>query len=445
MGSMLLCGADILIRPASRWAMVKNGYLGVRGEVIDYIGAIKPQADYATVKDLSGHLLIPGLYNMHTHTPMTLLRGIGSGLPLDRWLREAMFPVEARLAPDDIRTGTRLALLEMLSSGVVSFSDMYYEPEFSAAEINASGMKANLNRPIPAGNRALAYKDNPKAAASLAFYDTFNNAGDGRILVDFAIHAEYTSYEELVRPYALDCLQRGARMHIHLSETVKEHEGCRARYGKTPTRWFLDLGVLDSPVIAAHCVAVEAEDLDILQDHGVTCVHNPSSNMKLGSGFMPLATMLDRGMKLALGTDGAASNNNLNLFEEMHLAALIHKGKSGDPTVVTPAQLLDMATVNGAAAQGRPDSGELAVGKKADIVALDMRKPHLMPRSDTLALLVYSAQSSDVAMTMVNGRVLYESGSFLTIDAERVLDEAAACALRLGLPEDPLSNHGLNG
>jgi 5-methylthioadenosine/S-adenosylhomocysteine deaminase len=441
---MLLCGADILIRPAGRWAMVKNGYLGVRGEVIDYIGTIKPQAGYATEKEMSGHLLIPGLYNMHTHTPMTLLRGLGSGLPLDRWLREAMFPVEARLAPGDIRTGTQLALMEMLSSGVTSFSDMYYEPEFSAEAIIAAGMKANLNRPIPANNRAQAYKENPRTAASLAFYDTFNNAGDGRILVDFAIHAEYSSYEGLVRPYALDCLQRGARMHLHLSETFKEHEGCKARYGKTPARWFLDLGVLDNPVIAAHCVAVDAEDLDILQDHGVTCVHNPSSNMKLGSGFMPLATMLERGMKLALGTDGAASNNNLNLFEEMHLAALIHKGKSGDPTVVTPEQLLDMATVNGASAQGRADSGELAVGKKADIVALDLRKPHLMPRSDTLALLVYSAQASDVVLTMVNGRVLYENGSFLTIDGGRVMGEAAACASRLGVPEDPLSNQNLN-
>lgn len=434
MSSILLGGADLLLRNDGAWSVLRRGYLGVRGRTIDYIGGDRPATAYDVYKDLTGHLLMPGLYNAHTHTPMTLLRGLGSGLPLDRWLREAMFPVEERLTPEDIRVGTELAMLEMLASGVVSFSDMYYMSEITADAVLAAGMKANLNRPILGFDRNEVYADSQRVVESLRFYDGYNGAGDGSIRVDFAIHAEYTAHEGLVRPYAEDCLSRGARMHLHLSETAKEHNECKGRYGKTPARWFLDLGVLDSPVNAAHCVWVEPEDLDILQEKGVTCVHNPSSNMKLGSGYMPLATMLARGMKVAIGTDGAASNNNLNLFEEMHLAALIHKGHEGDPTIISPGQILDMATVNGAATQGRDDGGQLAAGKAADIVAIDLRKPHLVPDSDTLALLVYSAQASDVAMTMVNGKILYDKGEYVTIDAGRVMDGAFACARRLGLP-----------
>jgi len=220
-------------------------------------------------------------------------------------------------------------------------------------------------------------------------------------------------------------------MHLHLSETAKEHEACKGRYGKTPAQWFLDLGVLDSPVIAAHCVAVEPADIDILTRQGVSCVHNPSSNMKLGSGFMPLQTMLERGINVAIGTDGAASNNNLNLFEEIHLASLIHKGYTGDPTIIRPDDLLLMATRNGARAQGRTDCGELAVGKKADLIAIDLQKPHLMPSHDLTALLVYSAQASDVVMTMVDGKILYEHGTYMNIDLDSVLNDLDESMARL--------------
>ncbi len=322
-------------------------------------------------------------------------------------------------------------MMEMLASGVVSFSDMYDRTQVTADEVIKAGMKANLNRPILGFDPAETYEANTRARESLIFYDAYNGAGQGRIIADFSIHAEYTSFEQLVRPYAADCLKRGARMHLHLSETAKEHEACKARYGKTPARWFQDLGVLDNPVIAAHCVAVEPADIDILARQGVTCVHNPSSNMKLGSGFMPLQTMLERGINVAIGTDGAASNNNLNLFEEIHLASLIHKGYTGDPTIIKPDDLLLMATRNGARAQGRADCGELAVGKKADLIAIDLQKPHLMPMHDVTALLVYSAQASDVAMTMVDGAVLYEHGTYQNIDLDSVLRDLDASVARL--------------
>jgi 5-methylthioadenosine/S-adenosylhomocysteine deaminase len=218
-------------------------------------------------------------------------------------------------------------------------------------------------------------------------------------------------------------------MHIHLSETASEHEGCKQRHGKTPARYFSDLGVFDNPTVAAHCVMAEPEDIEIMLEKGVTPVHNPSSNMKLGSGFMPVKDMLAKGVNVALGTDSAASNNNLNMFEELHLASVIHKGYQKDPTIVHPAELLFMATRAGAKAQMRPDCGALEAGKKADVAAVNLNAPHLMPVHDIPSLLVYSAQASDIAMTMVDGKILFENGNYTTIDVEKVkfdLDKSIA-------------------
>lgn len=428
---LLLKHADILLREAGSWRVLKNGFLGIDGAFIRYIGEKRPAEAYEEEKDMAGRLLMPGLYNLHTHAAMTLLRGVGSGLPLERWLHEAMFPVEARLTEADIRAGTQLALLEMLASGVVSFSDMYDMPHITAEEVIASGMKANLNRPLLAFDENEIYENSWRAQKARAFHQEYHGAGEGRVLVDFAIHAEYTCLAGHARLYAEDCKAAGARMHIHLSETAKEHAACKARHGKTPARWFYDLGVLDNPTIAAHCVMVEPADVELLLEKGVTIAHNPSSNMKLGSGFMPLRKLLDAGLNLAIGTDGAASNNNLNMFEEMHLTALLHNGFNGDPLAVKSGEVLAMATINGAKGQGRADCGELAVGKRADIIALSMGAPHLIPALDIPALLTYSAQAADVCMTMVDGRILYENGEYLTIDCERVKRDALRAAKRL--------------
>ncbi len=429
---MLLSHADILIYDDGGWSVLHDGYIGIEGETIRYVGAKRPFEQYGTEKTLSGRLLMPGLYNTHTHTPMTLLRGVGSGLPLHRWLHEAIFPVEARMKEPDISAGTRLALMEMLASGVVSFTDMYDYAHITAAEVVNAGMKANLNRPLLGFDTAEPYEKNAHAIASLAFFKEFNGWGGGKIIADFAIHAEYTSFEGIVRPYAEDCRRAGARMHLHLSETRREHEECKARHGgRTPTEWFRDLGVLENPTTAAHCVMAEPKDIEIFMEKGVTCVHNPTSNMKLGSGFMPARAMLDAGVNVALGTDGTASNNNLNLFEEMHLAALIHCGYREDPTAMQVGEVLRMATISGAIAQGRADCGKIAAGNKADIIAVDLNGPHMKPVLDLPALLVYSAQAADVCMTMVDGRILYENGEFLTIDRERAERDVQEAAGRL--------------
>ncbi len=239
------------------------------------------------------------------------------------------------------------------------------------------------------------------------------------MLIDWCIHAEYTCNEAVTRYLADLCRAVNGNLHIHLSETEKEHQNCKEKYGKTPAEWFASLGAFDSGAFAAHCVTLEDGDIDILKRYGVSVVHNPASNLKLGSGIAPIQKFIDRGLNVALGTDGAASNNNLNLFEEMHLAALVNNGELRDATLMNAATVLRMATVNGAKVQRREGCGKLAVGCKADVIAVDTDKPHMTPCLDIPALLVYSAQGSDVCMTMCDGQILYENSEYKTIDAEK--------------------------
>ncbi len=428
---LLLKHCDILASEGEGFRCLENAYLGVNGDTIDYIGTEQPQAAYDQEKDLSDRLLLPGLINCHNHSPMVLLRGVGSDLSLQEWLFGRIMPIEDKLTAQDIKTGNQLALLEMISTGTTSYSDMYFEPQTAVENALACGIKANISRPVQCFNQDETYAENFRAKESIQLFKDCHGAGDGRVRVDFSIHAEYTCFEHIVGPYSADCKSLGGRMHIHLSETKKEHDECVEKYGKTPAKWFYDLGTFDSPTAAAHCVFVTEEDMALMLEKGVSPIHNPTSNMKLGSGFAPIQRMLDLGLNVTLGTDGAASNNNLNLMEELHLAAVLHNGYHRDPTILKPAQLLAMATRNGARLQGREDTGELAVGKKADLIALDLTKPHLFPNLDPLALTVYSAQGSDVVLTMVDGKILYENGEFLTLDADKILYESKAAVKRL--------------
>ena len=428
---LLLKNCDILAADGDGYRWLKNAYLGIDGSVIDYIGESRPAAPYDREKDMSGRLLAPGLINCHGHTAMTLLRGVGSDLPLQECLFEKMMPIEDQFTARDIQVGNALALLEMISTGTTSYSDMYFHADTAVENAVAAGIKANLCRPNQCFNKEETYAQNTRAQESIQLFKACNGMADGRILIDFAIHAEYTNFPHIVEAYSADCKALGGRMHIHLSETKKEHDECVAKYGKTPARWFNDLGTFDSPTFAAHCVWVTEEDMALMKEKGVSPVHNPTSNMKLGSGFAPIPRMLELGLNVALGTDGAASNNNLNMMEEMHLAAVLHNGFTQDPTLMKPAQVLNMATRNGARLQGRGDTGALEVGKKADIIAIDLTRPHLFPNIDPLALMTYSAQGSDVVMTMVDGRILYENGEFLTLDADRILHAAKTCVERL--------------
>ncbi len=408
-----------------------DGCLGVEGTRIDYIGPNLPQKHYDEVKDLKGDLLMPGLANAHGHAAMTLVRGVGSDLNLQDWLFGKIVPIEDRMTARDVVAGTEYAILEMLACGTTVYADMYSFPVECAQAAAKAGIKANIPRPLICFDPEMEAENCDRIRETPEMFRAINGMGEGRVLADFCMHSEYLTTEKTVRRYAEMCREFGARMQVHLSETKREHEECIARHGLTPMAYFEKMGVLDSPTYAAHCVWVTEKDLDIAARCGVTIVHNPTSNLKLGSGFAPIPEAMGKGIRIALGTDGCASNNNLNMWEEMHLAAILHKGRTGDPTTVTPAQVLDMATRNGCLAMGRTDSGVLAEGMAADIIRIGLDSLHMQPALDIPALLVYSAQGSDVKMTMVDGKILYENGEFLTLDRERVTAEFRESCSRL--------------
>ena len=420
---LLLKNCDILTLENGIWRTLKNAYLGIDGDTICWLSEQKPVEAFDEEKSLSGKLVLPGLINCHCHSPMVFLRGIGSDLNLQDWLYQYIFPTEAKWTDRGVRIASELSLLEMIACGTTSYSDMYYHSEQTVQAAIEAGIKLNVCRSTQ-GRPGDAFADNLDCKEGVALFDKFHGAANGRILVDFCIHAEYTNLPDIVREYSALCRQKGARMQLHLSETRHEQEACVAKYGKTPAEFFDSLGTFEVPVTAAHCVWVTDSDIELLKARGVSPVHCPSSNMKIGSGFAPVQKMLDRGVNVTLGTDGAASNNNLNMLEELHLASVIHNGYLHDPTVMKPGDLLKMATVNGAKAQGRADTGELKVGKKADLIAIDFDRPHLIPALDYPAMMAYSVQDSDVCLNMVDGRILYENGEFKTLDAERIKAEA---------------------
>ena len=416
---ILFKNADILLK-GEKFDVLENAFLAVDGDKISYIGSEEPADNFDEIKDMSGKMLIPGLINCHNHCPMVLLRGVGSDLPLQQWLFDTVFPIEDKLTAEEIKAGSELALLEMISGGTVSFSDMYFEPEMTIEAVARSGMKANITRPVQSFDPNETPDQSYRMKEAIELYDKYNDSFDGRVLIDFCIHAEYTCTETIARAFIEKVNERKGNLHIHLSETKNEHDECVAKYGKTPAEWFDSLGGFDSSAFAAHCVWLTDSDMELFRRKNVNVVHNPTSNMKLASGFAPIQRMLDMGINVALGTDGASSNNNLDMLEEMHIASIIHNGYNLDATVMNADTVLKMATVNGAKVQRRENCGELKVGNKADIVAISLDAPHMVPALDKKALLTYSAQSSDVVMTMADGKILYENGEYKTLDREKI-------------------------
>ncbi len=398
-------------------------FVTVEGNRITAIDRERPTGAFDRVIAGSGKLLTPGLVNAHTHAAMTIFRGYGEDLPLDRWLNERIFPAEDRLSERAVYLGTKLSIAEMLAGGVTSFSDMYFFCDATARAVAEGGIKANLSRSVVSFDGDADYRRDPRVLESLSLYDEWNGAEDGRILIDLSLHAEYTNVAACVRTVAEEAGRRRARVQIHLSETRKEHRECLLRHGVTPTRFFYDNGLFEVPVVAAHCVFLTAEDRAILSEHGATAVHNPVSNLKLGSGIMPLRTMLRAGINVALGTDGAASNNRLDLLREMQTALLLSKGTTHRPDGVSAADALPLATEAGARAQGRTDVGRLSVGYRADLALFDLAGLSHQPVIDPVTSLAYSASSHDVCLTMVDGRILYENGEFTTLDVEKLKSE----------------------
>lgn len=413
----------------------RGQWVGVRDGRIAYVGAEAPAAEEAAtfgeVYDGRGKLLMPAFYNAHSHAPMTLLRGFAENLPLQAWLNDAVFPFEAKITPEDCYWGTLLACAEMARYGCVSFSDMYYHMDQVARAALDAGMKLNLSDTLIAfGDAGLG--ELPVDEENRRLVRDLQGAGDGRIVVDCNVHAEYTTNPRAVAELAAFAKERGLRVQVHVSETRLEHEECKQRHdGLTPVRYFESLGLFDTPVTAAHCVWVDDGDIDILAERGVFVAANPASNMKLGSGFAPVPKMLERGVNVCLGTDGMASNNNHDMMQDLYLLALLYKGSTGDPAVVTPKQALAAATRMGALSQGREDCGCVAEGMRADLCVLDVTGPSWAPMTNPLVNVVYAGHGADVCLTMCDGRVMYRDGAWPTLDVERAKAEVEARTRRI--------------
>ncbi len=420
--SLLLKNCNAFLTVNDSFSYKENLYIGIENSIIDYIGESAPIKEYSLTKDMKNMFIIPGLINTHTHSAMVLFRGIGSDLPLKEWL-SVVTEVEKRLREEDIKSGTELAIMEMLQSGTTSFSDMYLIPSVVPPIIEESGIKANISRCVMCFDPDQDPREYEPILETVELFKQYNGAFSDRLRFDFSMHAEYTINERIASYYSALCHEYGAGMQIHLAETERETRECIEKYGMTQTAWFYKNGTFNSPVSCAHCVYLSDSDMEILKENGASVVHNPSSNMKLASGFAPISKMIDKGLTVGLGTDGAASNNNLNMLEEMHLASLIHNGYNKDASIMKPETVLKMATINGAKIQRRENTGSIEVGKKADLVALMRSNPHSRPLLNPLALLTYTLGEEDVYMTMVDGKILYENGEFLTLDKERIYYE----------------------
>jgi len=401
-----------------------NMYVGIKGEFIDYIDNKEPETDYGDVYDGKGKLLMSGFYNSHAHTPMTLMRGYGENMSLQDWLTKRIFPFEDKLNGEAVYAGMLLGIAESLRFGIVSTTDMYYFCDDMARAVLETGVKNNLGRGVVNFSEDADIESLQGIQETKRLYEAYHNAGNGRLKIDVSLHGEYTSNPKTALYLADYMKSTGLNMHVHVSETEFEHEECKKRHRLTPVQYLSMHGIFDTKATAAHCVWLEGEDFDILKEKGVTVASCPISNMKLASGVCNVPLLLKKEVNVAIGTDSVASNNSLNMIEEIKVFAIANKGKQYDPTLITPVEALKAATYAGAKGQGREDCGKLAVGYKADLIVLDLSQPHMHPVHNLANNVVYSASGSDVLLTMVDGRVLYRDGEFLTIDLEKAVFEA---------------------
>lgn len=401
-----------------------NMYVLTEKSRILYIGDKKPDGIFDREYDGRGKLLMPGFYNSHAHSPMSLMRGYGESLSLQDWLNKKIFPFEDKLSDNAVYWGTMLSYAESLRYGIVSSSEMYYFMDAMVKAAADSGIKANISRAIVNFDQSDVWQL-PSMIEMKRTFEEYHNICDERIKMDVSIHGEYTSNHLAVSAVAEYAKSTGARMHVHVSETKSEHEECKMRHdGKTPVMYFDSLGLFDVPATAAHCVWIEGEDFDILKEKNVTVAANPVSNLKLASGISNVPEMLRKGIRVAIGTDSTASNNSLNFIEEMKVFAIGPKARYSDPKAVTPEETIMAATRNGALGQGREDCGILREGARADLIVLDLTGPHMHPVHDLRNNIVYSSSGSDVLMTMVDGKILYENGEYTSIDLEKTIFEA---------------------
>lgn len=400
-------------------AGLSDGFVAVVGGIISYIGEIRPEGSFDREISCVGKMLLPGLVNAHTHLPMSLLRGIGGGNTLQDWLHNHIFPAEARLDRKSVEIGTRLSVAESLAYGVTCVADMYDYVDVMAEVLLETGINGNLSRGVVCFDDKADLSQLPGFLETKALFSQYHRENQGQILCNLSIHAEYTSFPKVWEEMARLSQEYQAKPHIHISETKVEHENCKKKYGKTPLALFEDYGLWEYGGLAAHCVWTEESDWVLMAKKGISPVHNPVSNLKLGSGVAPVEKMLEKNVNVCLGTDGVASNNNHDLWEEIKLTALLHKGISGNPKAISSKMALDMATKQGGIALGRK-TGVVAEGYDADLILVDTTGVSMIPCHDMTENLVFSSSGRDVSMTMCRGRILYENGVYTTIDMEKL-------------------------
>ena len=434
----MITTADILISNGTILTMdagntrIQNGTVAVTG---DTIAAIGPSDTFSSWKaerriDAHGGIIMPGLVNTHTHASMTCFRGLADDLPLMTWLNDHIFPAESKLDEPMVYQGALLACAEMILSGTTSFCDMYLFEDAVARAANHAGMRAVVGEVLydfPSPNygpldQGFAYTQ--------MLIDKWKN--DPLITIAVEPHSPYLCAPSLLKRAFLLAQTHNLPLVIHVSETQAEVNNCKNQYGLTPIGHLADLGVLSPHLLACHCVALTDDDIALLKRFDVKVSHNPESNMKLASGISPVPKLLDAGVCVGLGTDGCASNNDLDLFLEMDTAAKLHKVGTLDPTVTDAGSVLRMATIDGARAIGLGKvTGSIEAGKKADIIVIDTRKPHLTPMYHPESHLVYAAKGSDVDTTIINGQVVMENGRLLTIDVGKAMADVIAASKRI--------------
>ena len=431
--SLVITGGTVLTVDDQR-RVLSPGAVAIAGTDIVAVGTpaeIAARYTAAETIDATGQVVLPGLINTHTHAAMVLYRGLGNDLNLQDWLTKYIFPAEARtVSPEFVRAGTRLAALEMILGGTTTFVDMYYFEEEVAEAAKQAGIRGVLGQTVI--QFPVADAKTPEAALARARTFIAKYKDDALVTPAVAPHSIYTLSAATLQ--AADRLARDERVPllIHLEETKKERDDAMAAHGMSPTAYLAKLGLLGPHLLGAHGVWLAPEDIALVAKAGASMSHNPESNMKLASGTAPVAGYLAAGVALGLGTDGAASNNDLDMFEAMRQAAFLQKVVRNDPTAAPATQVLDMATRLGARAIGMGDTlGQLAVGRRADVIIVDTTRPHLQPMFDPVAQVVYAAKASDVRTTVIDGRIVMHERMVRTLDQRAVLAAAATMADRV--------------
>jgi len=423
---LIVAGGTVVTMDAQK-RVIENGAVAVRGDSIVGVGTsaqIESQFDAPRTLDARDDLVMPGLINGHAHAAMSLFRGIADDLALDDWLHKYIFPAEARnVTPDFVTWGTKLGVLEMLRGGITTYADMYYFEDAVARVTKDAGMRGVLGETIidfPA-------PDNKTQAQAFQYTQDYINRWKGDPLITPAVapHSIYTCSEKTLRESAALARHNGVPILTHLAEAQFELQQSRERHGATPVGYLERIGFLGPDVVAAHCVWVDTADIAALVHFGVGCTNNPSSNMKTAAGVMPIPEMLAAGLAVGLGTDGAASNNNQDMFEEMDLAAKLQKVTRMDPRALPAEQAVEMATSGGARAlHMEKEIGSLETGRKADLILVDTTAPHATPMYNVYSEIVYALKASDVRTVIIGGRVVMQDRRMLTMDEPQILAKA---------------------